>query len=244
MKVLLITGDARFAAAIGADLERLPEPITLQTSTTFQDAMDCIARPGLDAAVIDLAHPLAGAGLSVAEAARKTAPDVSLVAIVSVASQAAQVVTTGAHAFVRLGPNVSQALASAIRMVKERRRLTASTALQVLYVSRDEPVRDQTVGPPLSIERVIPRAGIATLPPPHDTGTFDCDAIVLDLSSGAVDLLEVLQDTVRRSERRPVLVLADSGDRAVATAAFRRGASQVIAKNGAWPIPLAAALEQ
>ncbi|MGE3841107.1 MAG: PAS domain S-box protein, partial [Vicinamibacterales bacterium] len=61
---------------------------------------------------------------------------------------------------------------------------------------------------------------------------------------GAVDLLEVLQDTVRRSERRPVLVLADSGDRAGATAAFRLGASQVIAKNGAWPIRLAAAIEQ
>lgn len=244
MKVLLITGDARFAAAIGADLERLPEPITLQTSTTLQDAMECIAKPGLDAAVIDLAHPLAGTGLSVAEAARKTAPDVSLVAIVSVASQAAQVVTTGAHAFVRLGPNVSQSLATAIRAVKNRRRLPSTAALRVLYVSRDEPVRDQSVGPPLAIERVVPRAGIVALPPPYDMGPLECDAIVLDLSSGAVDLLEVLQDTVRRSGSRPVLVLADGGDRAVATAAFRLGASQVIAKNGAWPIRLSAAIEQ
>jgi PAS domain S-box-containing protein len=244
MQALLVTGDAEYGAALAADLGGLPQPVTTEIATGVGAALDRLTAPGIDAAIVDLVHPPPGTGAALIELARHAVPDLPLIAVLGALSQTlVDAITAGADGFVRESPKVAEHVAEALKNIQERRRTTTVTPLRLLYVSRTEPMRDASLANRLSLDTVMLGSGVE-LPPPHDTGPITSDAVVIDMSGGATDLLAILQDSVNRTSGQPIVVLTDAGDRSLATAALRLGAQQVIAKSGAWPVRLWAAIEQ
>lgn len=243
MKVLLVTGDTTRAEALARDTGGPATGMTVDVAASIGEAITRLADHEYDGCVVDVVQPADSAGGGPMSQLRQPASHVPLVAIVGDVTQAAEAVGLGADGVVRPGPKLAASIADTLRAARTRRKQVPLARLRVLFVTDTEAVRDPAFMLRVNIEKVSAEMDRATLPPPYDSGPLAYDACVVDMTGGAMTMVEVLQDVVARAAGQPVIVLADATDRTVAATAIRMGAAQIIDKNGVWPLRVLAALD-
>ncbi len=243
MRALLVSGDSRFANALvsalvsvteAPDVEHLPSPDTLP---------DVAAGRAFDLLLVDLVGRDPADLIAFITRARRQVPSVPIVVLVTSPETAVDALAAGADGFAPRDPGAASTIAAVTHQTRDRFHPSPDLPKRVLYVTRHAPMRDESVSTPITIEVATPTSG-AAVPPPYDVGRLDFDAAVLDMSADGSDLVGIAQDLVTRLGEAPLFVLADATDRQLARAALRLGARQVVARTGAWPVRLYAAIQQ
>jgi PAS domain S-box-containing protein len=245
MQALLLTGDFHRGQALARGLGLLDHPLAVDIYTNPDAALARLGAKGVDVLLVDLAHPPPENPLEWIERLRREQTAIPIVALVGAwMHDALAALNAGADGFAPedLSPAGLERLAAVAAGACARQR-TPADGVRVLYFSRIDPMRDPAMAARMSLQVVNPGPGTHPLPAPYDSGPWPADAVVVDMSGGALDLLGVLQEAIERATDQPVIVLADAGDRLLATAALRLGVDQVVAKSGAWPVRLTAAVE-
>ncbi len=243
MRALLVSGDPAHAHALVAALAAVTDAVDAEVAPTPDAALERVADGRVDVLLVDLAGREPPDAVAFIRVARSRAPSVPIVALVISPEASVEALAAGADGFGPRHPGAASTIATVLRQTCERFQPTPDTPLRVLYVTRHTPMRDEAVSTLMTVDVIVPTAE-GTIPPPYDEGPLACDAAVLDASAGGTDLVGVAQDLVTRLGDAPLFVLADATDRQLARAVLRLGARQVVARTGAWPVRLFAAIQQ
>jgi DNA-binding NarL/FixJ family response regulator len=243
MRALLASGDPPFANALVSALASVTDAPDIEHAPSPDTLPDVAAERACDLLLVDLVGRDPADPMAFVTRARRQLPSVPIVVLVTSPEAAVDALAAGADGFAPRDPGAASTIAAVTHQTRDRFHPSPDLPKRVLYVTRHAPMHDESVTTPIAIEVATPTSG-AAVPPPYDVGQLDFDAAVLDMSAGGSDLVGIAQDLVARLGEAPLFVLADATDRQLARAVLRLGARQVVARTGAWPVRLYAAIQQ